>query len=424
MVLFTSLGTAQFTFTGEFKPRTEYRHGFGSIIPKDADPGFSIATRFRLNGGYEFETVKFYFSLQDVLVWGENRQLKPEDSNNSFSVFEAWAAFKITESLTTKVGRQQLVYDDERILGGVDWAMQARNHDAALITYSKSSFKADMALAFNQDFSTTTGNPNGFQSQGTTFNTLGLFTYKTMQMLHVKHSWNTFSASALILNNGFQNFRLEGEERVADGLSNLATLGTHMRYKKGIFNAFFNGYFQTGERQNRLKVKNAFLLGLDMSFKLSETVVLGAGSEVISGNDGTTEQQTEAFFPLYGTNHKFNGFMDYFYVGNHANSVGLVDFHVHTKLTLSKRSGLLVKLLNFSGEKALPSGEKALGTEVDIVYSLKHKNYALAFGYSQMFPNDGMYELKGVAKADAADIQNWAWVQLVVKPNFLKKKDK
>ncbi len=111
--------------------------------------------------------------------------------------------------------------------------------------------------------------------------------------------------------------------------------------------------------------------------------------------------------------------MDYFYVGNHANSVGLTDIHASAKFALGETSSLLVKVLNFSGEQELASGEKSLGTEVDIVFARKFKGYGLAIGYSQMFASDGMYELKGVTEADAASSQNWAWVQLTMKPKFL-----
>ena len=310
-----------------------------------------------------------------------------------------------------------LVYDDQRILGGVDWAMQARNHDAALLRYKKGGFALDFGLAFNQDFSSTTGNPGGFQSVGTQFNTTGFFTYKTMQYLHLSKKWDAFSASALILNNGFQNFT--GDPAVADGVSSLLTLGTHLNYSKGSFGAAFNGYIQTGERQNSVDVGGAYLLGLDVSYKVSKGVSFGLGAEIISGNDASTTDQTEAFFPLYGTNHKFNGFMDYFYVGNHANSVGLTDIHASAKFALGKGSSLLVKVLNFSGEQELPSGEKSLGTELDLVFAKAFKGYGLAIGYSQMFASEGMYELKGVAEADAASSQNWAWVQLTMKPKFL-----
>lgn len=416
-LLYSTMNWAQFTLDGEFKPRTEYRHGFGGLIPDEADAGYAIASRLRLNASYQSESYTFFMSMQDVMVWGENRQLKPEDGNNSFSVFQAWADIGLGEGFSTKVGRQTLVYDDQRILGAVDWAMQARSHDAALLKYNKGKFKVDVGLAFNQDFNATTTNPSGFQSVGTAYGTTGFFTYKTMQYLYLKQKWGGFSASALLMNNGFQNFT--EDPLVADGVSNLMTLGTHLNYKKGSLNAVFNGYMQHGEQQNSVDVSGAYLLGFDLNYKVSDKVSLGLGAELTSGNDTGTPDKTEAFFPLYGTNHKFNGFMDYFYVGNHANSIGLADIHASAVFKWGDTSSLMVKILNFSGEQELQSGEKSLGTEVDLVFAKTFKGYGLAIGYSRMFPSDGMYELKGLSKDAAAGSQNWAWVQLTIKPKFL-----
>ena len=402
---------AQFTLDGEFRPRTEYRNGFGSLIPDASDAGFGISTRVRLNTSYMTDNYWFYVSLQDVMVWGENRQILPYDQNNSFAIFQAWAEINFGSGWSTKLGRQVLSYDDQRILGGLDWAQQGRNHDAGLIKYKKDKFILDMALAFNQDYS----NPTGFVSSGTAYNTSGFFSYKTMQYAYLKQSWESFSGSLLLMNNGFQEF---DDASAADGVSNLQTLGTHLNYKKGSFGAALNAFIQTGKRQGEVDVKGAHLLGLDFTYKASPKVSLGAGVEIISGNDGGAGE-TGAFFPLYGTNHKFNGFMDYFYVGNHANSVGLVDIHVSANFKLSETSSLMVKALNFSGEQDLPSGESALGTEIDIVFKKKFKGYALVAGYSQMFASDGMYELKGVTEDAAASGQNWAWAMLVIKPKFL-----
>ena len=402
---------AQFTLDGEFRPRTEYRNGFGSLIADNADAGFGISTRARLNAGYKTEAYKFYLSMQDVMVWGENRQILPYDQNNSFAIFQAWAEIDFGSGWSTKLGRQVLSYDDQRILGGLDWAQQGRNHDAALIKYKKDKFILDVALAFNQDYS----NPTGFVSAGTAYNTTGFFSYKTMQYAYLKQSWESFSGSLLLMNNGFQEFDTNSD---ADGVSNLQTLGTHLNYKKGSFGVALNAFIQTGKRQGEVDVKGAHLLGLDLSYKASPKVSLGAGIEIISGNDGDAGE-TGAFFPLYGTNHKFNGFMDYFYVGNHANSIGLVDIHVSANFKLSETSSLMVKALNFSGEQDLPSGENALGTEIDIVFKKKFKGYALVAGYSQMFASDGMYELKGITEDAAASGQNWAWAMLVIKPKFI-----
>ena len=297
-------GFAQFSIDAEFKPRTEYRHGFGTLITDDAEPGFGISTRARLNFGYATESYKVYLSFQDVLVWGENRQILPYDQNNSFAVFQAWASIKLGEPTNLKLGRQILSYDDQRILGALDWAQQGRNHDAALFQYKKDKFMMDLALAFNQDYS----HPTGFNSVGNTYSTTGFFSYKTMQMAYFKNNWDNFSGSLLLLNNGFQNFDDGGDQ---DGISNLQTFGSHMAYKKNKFGATADIYFQFGERQGMLDVKGAYLFNADFGYQVAPKTKLSVGMEMISGDDGGAGE-TGAFFPLYGTNHKFNGFMDYF----------------------------------------------------------------------------------------------------------------
>lgn len=414
LVITIQLANAQFSLDGEFRPRTEYRNGFGTLIPDAADAGFGISTRIRLNAGYSAESYKFYMSLQDVLVWGENMQLLPYDQNNSFAVFEAWGELALGSGFSTKLGRQVISYDEERIFGALDWAQQGRNHDAALIHYKEGKFMFDLGLAFSQDYS----NPTGFVNSGTAYNTSGNFSYKTMQYLYLKQTWEHLSGSFLLLNNGFQNFDTTVTPSVADGTSNLQTIGTHLEYKQGRFGLAANAYIQTGKREGDIDVKGAYLLGLDVNYQASDKVGLGAGIEIISGNNKGAGE-TSAFFPLYGTNHKFNGFMDYFYVGNHANTVGLFDVHVSANFTLNETSSLMVKALNFRAEQALVSGEKSLGKEVDLVFTKKFKGYSMVLGYSHMFAADGMYELKGVSEANAADAQNWAWAMLVLKPKFL-----
>lgn len=411
LVFFTITSKAQFSIDAELRPRTEYRHGFGTLIAKNAEPGYGISTRARLNFGYKADTYEIFMSMQDVMVWGENRQILPKDLNNSFAIFQAWANIKLSENMSTKLGRQVLSYDDQRIMGGLDWAQQGRNHDVVLLKYNKNKFLFDLGFAFNQDYD----NISGFVNSNNTYNTKGFFSYKTMQYGYFKNNWGDFSGSLLVLNNGFQNFNDLSNQ---DGISNLQTFGIHLNYSKNLLGIAGNLYAQTGERQGEIDVKGAYLASLDFTLKTNTSVTFGLGAEIISGNDGDAGE-TGAFFPLYGTNHKFNGFMDYFYVGNHANSIGLVDFHASANFKLNQKSSLLVKVLNFSGEQKLPSGEKSLGTELDIVYALKLNGFTFKAGYSQMFESKGMYELKGIDKTLAANTQNWAWAMLVFKPKFL-----
>ena len=413
MIISIQTTFAQFSLDGEFRPRTEYRHGYGNIIPDSSRAGYAISTRLRLNAGYEIEAYKFYVSLQDVMVWGENRQLRPEDSNNSFAVFEAWADIRLGENLSTKLGRQIIDLDDQRIMGSVGWAQQGRNHDAALLKYTKENLRIDFGLAYNQDFN----DPSGFQSVGNTYNTKGFFSYKTMEYLYLKKNWESLWGSLLLMNNGFQDFEIDGT--TPDGQSDLQTLGTHMEYKKGKFGSVLNAYIQTGQQQGSVDVNGAFLLGLDLSYRFFQKASFLAGMEIISGNGPEVSGKTHAFFPLYGTNHKFNGFMDYFYVGNHANSIGLVDVHIGTNIKIAEASNLLVKILNFHGQQQLPGSEKFLGTEVDIAFDHNFKGFNLQLGYSQLFAANGMYELKGTTEDFASNAQNWAWAMLTLKPKFL-----
>ncbi|WP_299013977.1 alginate export family protein [uncultured Polaribacter sp.] len=411
------LTTAQFTLDGEFRPRTEYRNGFQTLIPDGADAGFAVNTRVRLNAGYQTDNFKVYLSIQDLLVWGENPQIIPVDANNSFAVFQAWANLKLTDNSGIKLGRQVLSYDDQRFFGGLDWAQQGRNHDLALYQYRKNDFILDLGVAFNQDLDGLGGPLFGFQNVGTAYPANNPFQYKSMQHLYAKQTWKGFNASLLLVNYGHQNFDANGD---ADGVNSLFTAGTHLNYTKGKLGLAGNAFLQTGTFFNgSTDVGGAYLLGLEATYKATAKVSFGAGVELISGDDASTTDQTEAFLPTFGTNHKFNGFMDYFYVGNHVNTIGLVDIHASANFKLSKTSSLMVKALNFSGDQALPSGERSLGTEIDLVYAKKFKGYALKIGYSQMFASDGMYELKGITEAAAKETQNWAWAMLILKPKFL-----
>src|SRR5690625_7951864 len=75
---------------------------------------------------------------------------------------------------------------------------------------------------------------------------------------------------------------------------------------------------------------NAYLLEIEASYKVFPNWTLQVAAELQSGNDygAPSNGKNKSFTPLYGTNHKFNGHMDYFYVGNHLNNVGLLDLYI------------------------------------------------------------------------------------------------
>lgn len=426
MALIVQFAQAQFTLDGQFRPRTEYRSGFQFLLPEGSDPGLVTTTRARIGAGYKTDAYQIYINIQDIQIWGENPQLAPIDANDTFSLFEAWAELQLGKGWSTKLGRQVLSYDDQRYYGGLDWAQQGRYHDLAMLKYRGNGFMLDFGFAFNQDLDTDPQNAPkfGFRNESTLFLSGNPFQYKTMQHLYAKKSWEKFSASLLLSNLGFQKSTVDAGVRTPEsGLNSTFTAGTHLNFKSGAFGLAANAFIQTGTFFTGLDIEGAYLLGLEGTYKASDKVSLGLGVEAISGDDKSTTGATEAFLPHFGTNHKFNGFMDHFYVGNWINNVGLMDVHASVTWKMGEKSTLFAKFLNFSGMEDAPSGASDLGNELDLVFTQKFKGYALKIGYSHLFPGEAMEELeinrRGGSVTDFEGTQNWAWAMLIIKPKFL-----
>ncbi len=94
-------GTAQFTLTREIRPRSEYRHGFQTLMGPDENAAFFISQRSRLNFGFQSSEIQLFISLQDVRVWGEVPQLNRSDMNSS--VHQAWAEIPLRSNMALKL---------------------------------------------------------------------------------------------------------------------------------------------------------------------------------------------------------------------------------------------------------------------------------------------------------------------------------
>lgn len=407
LFLIPGLGASGQTLTldADLRPRFEYRHGYGNLFTDGAEPAAFVSQRSRLNLGYTAEKLKILISLQDVSTWGDTRQLAATDSNNSFSLFQAWARLSVSENLAFKLGRQVISYDDQRILGEVDWAMQGRFHDALLFKYQKDDFLMDLGVAFNQEDQSITG---------TVYRLSGFFTYKTMQYAYLKKEWDNLSISYLFMNNGFQKFK--GADQIeANGIYNRQTTGTYFKFPIGKISLSGSAYYQFGNATPDISL-SAYQFALQGNYKLGNTGI-GLGMEILSGTDQNDGGKNRSFFPLYGTNHKFNGFMDYFYVGNHANNVGLNDFFGKLNFKTGEKNSLLLMGHYFNANANLTeNADKYLGTEIDLVYGTElFTDVQLNIGYSHMFASESMGLIKNMTSENT---NNWAWVQVIINPKL------
>ncbi len=393
---------AQLTLSGELRPRAEFRNGYKTLTPNDVDAALFVSQRTRINTKFISEDYTFFVSLQDVRVWGDVKQLG--ENSNSLAIHEAWGKVKFSSNFSVKLGRQEIIYDDSRMFGNVGWAQQGRSHDAAIFKFGNENYKLDLGVAYNQDAEALFGN----------LYTVG-GNYKAMQYAWYHKEWSNFKASFLFLNNGLQNVD-------ADEVRYSQTFGTHLKYKATDALSFSaNAYLQSGKdvADNDL---SAYLIGLDLGYKASAKLNLGVGFEIQSGNDNASiGDENNAFTPFYGTNHKFNGFMDYFYVGNHGNNVGLVDVYAKVSTKLGEKSSLTAFVHNFSAQAEIAEdADKQLGTEIDLVYTHKlNKDVTIGAGYSQMLASEGLEAVKNNFSGNG---NNWAWLMVTIKPTLFTSK--
>ncbi len=402
----TNNALGQFTLSGEFRPRAEYRHGYKTLAEEDQRTAFFIEQRSRINLDYKHEKYKLKLVLQDVRTWGSQSQLV-NNGGSLTSIHEAWADVAISEKLRAKIGRQEIVHDESRIFGNVGWLQQARSHDAVIVKYAFSQATLDLGLAFNQN---GPQNNTGFYSIPNS--------YKTFQFLRYVNKFGALDASLLFLNNGKQ-----GGDPTDYKTYFSQTIGTHLNYNAGKFKPTFSFYYQGGKEPDGNTSIDALQYMLNLSYQLTDKTSITAGTEYLSGNDQVDPSATnKAFNPFYGTNHKFNGLMDYFYVGNHIGSVGLQDiyFLFHTKFN-KVNTQVQIHYFTSDGDVLGPENgqamSKGLGTEIDLVFSYKPSDVVtLTGGYSQMFGTNTMVTLKGATNNDA--FSNWGWLMLTLKPTF------
>lgn len=410
VLLFPAWLTAQqLILDAEIRPRTEYAHGLKTLADKDQDPGFFTTQRTRIGLQFQDNRITSKISLQDVRTWGNQPQLVSNE-DKATSIHEAWfrLALDSIRRWHIKGGRQEIIYDDQRMFGNVGWAQQARSHDAFLIQYQQNSTRLDIGLAFNQP---------GSQLTSTYYDVPG--NYKTLQYLWFHQDLSpALDLSLLFMNQGIQV--TNGNE---DKTQFNQTAGTHLNYQKNKWKITARGYIQFGDAPVFIdRDLRAWMHGLDVTYQAGKHWKPTLGYELLSGNDPGEPEKQGAFNPFFGTNHKFNGHMDYFYVGNHLNSAGLMDVYLKSVFPLGKTK-LGLNIHHFRSQQLIPDPDlpsrelsKALSTELDL--SVTHQINSIASiqaGYSQMFGTSTMEVLKGGNKEATS---NWFYVMFTVKPSF------
>ena len=434
---------AQLTFSGQIRTRTEYRNGQG-LPTTDTIPAVFTSQRTRFNVGYSGYRFKLYTSLQDVRVWGQDASMinrNTVDAYDGFMIHEAWAEIslvdtgKVVKNFTVKIGRQELVYDDVRLLGNLDWLQQARRHDAVVFKFDHNGYTAHLGGAFNQNAERKAnhvynGVPTGYPAST---NGMGAM-YKSMQFLYLAKKLHFGNASFLTFKDDFSKFTFAASD--VDKKTPIYGKGVWSRYTIGgnLFgtaarkiNFALSAFYQGGKYREGTKL-DEYLVSASALYSIGRKWSVGPGIDMTSGNNGSDpSKKFQRFDPLYGTPHKFWGFMDYFYVADGFGANGLVDYYLKARFKAKDNLNVMIDGHRFVLPNAVKAADgtvmdKALGTEIDLVFNYSMtKIINIEAGYSKMFTTETMTSPKVKPVKNPEDVNTWAYLMISIKPEFLVK---
>ncbi len=484
---------AQLTVSGQVRTRTEYRNGVGTLKPAGNTAAFFTSQRSRLTFNYKTSRVILQTSVQDVRVWGQDAATISNADGSKLGVHEAWAEIILANKKDTsfkrsavdyfavKLGRQELVYDDVRLLGNLDWLQQARRHDAVVFKLLNKGLQLDAGFAFNQNtdafnyngtyytpanisasvkdskgflvatpagliplmngtgISSKTGNPSFVNAPSTNGMNQN---YKALEYLYAARTFKNTRVSALFLADHFGKYALDSVlTSTASGNGyvygrRFNQKGVNSRITSGLLvNSPLNktkslaltagAYYQGGKDKDGTSL-SAYTSTLALGYtKKKFTYTLGW--DYVSGNDAfSTSATNHRFDPLYGTPHKFWGYMDYFYVGTGSPAGGLSDAIFKIKYgSKNKRfsTGLDYHYFSLAKDMKDVNGnaiDKYLGSEFDLItnYSL-NKITTLEFGFCSMAASKSMEYAKGITPGTSKLTGLWSYLMITIKPEFL-----
>lgn len=407
-------GENEFTISTQIRPRAEYRNGVLTPRQEGQEPATFINNRARLSMEYNRHDLTMKFSGQHVGVWGQQKQVETE---GTFMLNEAWARMKFGKGFFGQLGRQSLVYDDERILGGLDWNVSGRYHDALKLGFENKYHRLHVILAYNQAKENLIGDPYYTGGQP----------YKNMQTLWYNFSSGDYPFSASVL---FMNLGLEGgvlsEDENKPNTRYLRTTGTHLKYSPSSWDLTGTFYYQFGKNTTGRDV-SAFMASARVQYHFTDQWNLFIATDYLSGNKSDSDK-FNAFDPLYGTHHKFYGSMDYFYAskwrevdGKEIVKPGLWDNYAGIGFKPCHKVNFGLNYHYFLTAQKIKDNnvdlDKDLGHEIDFQVDWAiMKDVKLSAGYSFMLGTETMDYAKG---GNHKSWQDWGWLSVNINPKVL-----
>ncbi|MCK9453229.1 MAG: alginate export family protein [Bacteroidales bacterium] len=418
---------AQFEISAELRPRFELNNGYANVPTDKTEPTYFVSQRSRINLKFNQEKYRMFFSLQDVRVWGADNIATSTGAymnTGSTGIHQVWAEFDVFKNSRIRVGRQELKYDDQRLLAGRNWNQNGLTYDALLYSYQGENWQFDVALSYNNDASK--GGSAGFGVNNFDVDPIGR-RLRTVNSIYLKNQiTEEFSLAMLNLLTGYQ------ADKTSSTTYLMATQGFFGEYKKNAFTGKFNAYYQYGKTQSGKDV-SAYMITAEVDYKARKLNV-GIGIDYLSGQDASNpdadyQSKFHAFDLLYGGRSARYGNMNQYVVPSSTQNGGLIDIYPKLAYHFTPKSTLSATYHIFSLATAIdePGGnltilEGSLGGELDLIYAHKFsKEIVLSAGVSVYNTNDTFAKMKSISTAKI-ETPIWGWMMLTFKPTLFSSK--
>lgn len=424
LICWWSTSNAQeLTISGEIRPRTEHKNylaGHTTLKP------IWIATqRTRLRMDYNNKQKRFAtrITFQDARVMGNTDQ-QSTGNNNTLGLYEGWAEIFFMEKISLRIGRQEIYYDDERILGQSNFGQAGRSHDAVLLRY-RNKWKIDIGGAIHNNTSKLS------QSYEIPY---GLNNYKNMQLFHAERQWEKLRIGMLFFNNGIEytqaadpnNANSQEEQEVIYN----QTFGADIKWKLSKNITFRNiGYHQMGYDHEKRKV-NAYNIKSTVEWRTTNKKLgITAGVDYFSGNpQGASPDENRSFTTLYGAALLHLGMAGIYLLpykqGQFSYNNGVVKYLAEVKWRYNKWI-IWNRLYAYNSEHSLP---KIQGQQLDKFLGIEEELF-LIYRFNKNITFQGIIGLfnmsdntkQGLGYNTFNDWQQWYIFEVSIRPTFFRK---
>jgi len=115
-------GDTSLTLDIQLRVRSEWREGYKVATDTETKGDLLTVQRSRIGLTGKWKSFDYKLGAQDVRTFGNPSGA----TQGTVGVSEAWWAGNLTSGMRLKVGRQEIKFDNERIVGAVNWSNPGR----------------------------------------------------------------------------------------------------------------------------------------------------------------------------------------------------------------------------------------------------------------------------------------------------------